>query len=131
SGSGTYVAGGVEPPEGTPAPAGPGHQEAPRLARMGAYAQSVWTELPLHENVPFNLGVSSPDPRTVDFLRRIGQRNLARLNETHRGYGHVQGLPELREHISRYLGASRSVRCTADQIFIVSGAHQALDLALR
>ncbi|MCB1969920.1 MAG: PLP-dependent aminotransferase family protein [Geminicoccaceae bacterium] len=41
------------------------------------------------------------------------------------------GYGPLREALARYLGASRAVRCRAEQVFIVSGAQQALDLAAR
>ncbi|HMH52480.1 MAG TPA: aminotransferase class I/II-fold pyridoxal phosphate-dependent enzyme [Candidatus Acidoferrum sp.] len=37
----------------------------------------------------------------------------------------------LREAIAAYLGLSRGVRCTADQVIVVSGVQQALDLVTR
>lgn len=41
------------------------------------------------------------------------------------------GHPALRAAIADWLGRSRAVRCTADQVMIVSGSQQALDLAAR
>ncbi|MHA1571545.1 MAG: MocR-like pyridoxine biosynthesis transcription factor PdxR [Alphaproteobacteria bacterium] len=41
------------------------------------------------------------------------------------------GYGPLREAIAGYLGASHAVRCHADQIFIVSGSQQAIDLIAR
>lgn len=41
------------------------------------------------------------------------------------------GFGPLREALAGYLGAARAVRCTPDQVFVVSGAQQALDLAAR
>ena len=41
------------------------------------------------------------------------------------------GYRPLREAIALYLGAARAVSCTADQILIVSGAQQAVDLTAR
>ncbi|MEZ5859913.1 MAG: PLP-dependent aminotransferase family protein [Geminicoccaceae bacterium] len=41
------------------------------------------------------------------------------------------GYRPLREALAAHLGAARAVRCTAEQVFIVSGAQQALDLAAR
>lgn len=41
------------------------------------------------------------------------------------------GWRPLREALAAHLGAARAVRCTADQVLIVSGAQQALDLAAR
>jgi GntR family transcriptional regulator/MocR family aminotransferase len=45
--------------------------------------------------------------------------------------GDPAGHPPLREAIAGYLGAARAVACTAEQVFIVSGAQQALDLTVR
>jgi GntR family transcriptional regulator/MocR family aminotransferase len=41
------------------------------------------------------------------------------------------GYKPLRDAIAAYLGAARAVTCTADQVIIVSGSQQALDLAAR
>ncbi|MDX6750818.1 PLP-dependent aminotransferase family protein [Geminicoccaceae bacterium 1502E] len=41
------------------------------------------------------------------------------------------GWRPLREAIATYLGAARAVRCTAEQVIVVSGAQQALDLTAR
>ena len=54
---------------------------------------------------------------------------LARGNEPH--VRHAAGHPPLRAAIAQWLGRSRAVRCTADQVLIVSGSQQALDLAAR
>ena len=49
----------------------------------------------------------------------------------HLQYQLPMGLPELRETVAEYLRTSRAVRCDAEQILIVSGSTQALDLAAR
>ena len=41
------------------------------------------------------------------------------------------GLPDLREALAGYLRRSRAVRCEADQVIVVSGSQQAIDLAAR
>jgi GntR family transcriptional regulator/MocR family aminotransferase len=41
------------------------------------------------------------------------------------------GWRPLREALTAHLGAARAVSCTADQVIVVSGAQQALDLAAR
>src|SRR5260370_16649942 len=41
------------------------------------------------------------------------------------------GIKELREAIGTYLRAARSVRCEWQQIMIVSGSQQALDISAR
>lgn len=55
--------------------------------------------------------------------RSIGSWLLA--EKDHRGYR------PLREAIAHYLGSSRGVGCTADQVIIVSGIQQGLDLLAR
>src|SRR5436305_8032724 len=47
------------------------------------------------------------------------------------GYGDAAGYRPLREAIAAYLGAAPAVRCEADQVIIVAGAQQALDLTAR
>lgn len=46
-------------------------------------------------------------------------------------YGNVQGLPILREALTRYLREARAVVCRPDQIFVVSGAQSGIDLVAR
>jgi GntR family transcriptional regulator/MocR family aminotransferase len=46
-------------------------------------------------------------------------------------YGDALGLKSLREAIALYLRTSRAVVCEADQIMIVSGSQQALDITTR
>lgn len=45
--------------------------------------------------------------------------------------GDAAGFRPLRKEIAAYLGAVRAVRCDAEQIIVVSGAQQAIDLAAR
>src|SRR5262249_6158453 len=46
-------------------------------------------------------------------------------------YGDPAGYRPLREAIAGYLRATRAVRCDADQVLVVNGAQQALDLIAR
>jgi len=47
------------------------------------------------------------------------------------GYADAAGYRPLREAIAAYLGVARAVRCDAEQVIIVAGAQQALDLTAR
>ncbi|MGA9767833.1 MAG: PLP-dependent aminotransferase family protein [Blastocatellia bacterium] len=47
------------------------------------------------------------------------------------GYSTSAGYKALREAIASYLGAARAVNCEPDQVIIVAGAQQALDLVAR
>jgi GntR family transcriptional regulator / MocR family aminotransferase len=44
------------------------------------------------------------------------------------GHGSAGGYQPLRRAIAEYIGSSRGVRCTPEQIIVTSGAQQALDL---
>jgi GntR family transcriptional regulator/MocR family aminotransferase len=46
-------------------------------------------------------------------------------------YGHPMGSRNLREAIASYLRTARGVRCEAEQIMVVSGSQQALDISVR
>jgi GntR family transcriptional regulator/MocR family aminotransferase len=46
-------------------------------------------------------------------------------------YGPPEGQPQLREAIADYLRSSRAVRCHAEQVIVVNGSQQALDLIAR
>src|SRR5579862_1316567 len=46
-------------------------------------------------------------------------------------YGDLMGSPALRRALAGYLRTARSVRCEADQVLIVNGSQQALELAAR
>ncbi len=47
------------------------------------------------------------------------------------GYGPSAGYRPLREAIAAYLGAARAVRCEPEQVIIVAGSQQGLDLTAR
>jgi len=46
-------------------------------------------------------------------------------------YGSASGFLPLREMIAAHVGATRGIRCEVDQVIIVNGAQQAIDLAAR
>jgi len=46
-------------------------------------------------------------------------------------YGNLRGSQALRETIASYLKIARSVRCEAEQVMIVNGSQQALEIATR
>ena len=58
--------------------------------------------------------------------RRARSAGLGSLNDYD-----PRGYKPLREAIAHYLGSSRGIGCTADQIILVSGVQQALDLLAR
>ena len=46
-------------------------------------------------------------------------------------YAPAGGLPTLREALASYLGSSRSVVCSSEQVIVTSGIHQVIDVAAR
>ncbi len=69
------------------------------------------------------------------FPREVWRRLLARQWRTgwHEAmdYGDPAGYRPLREQVAAYLARSRAVRCTPEQVVIVNGTQQALDLLAR
>ena len=62
---------------------------------------------------------------------RLSNKILPELPEEQWLYGHHQGLPELRREISRWLYGTRGLEISPDEVYISSGASQALNMILR
>jgi GntR family transcriptional regulator/MocR family aminotransferase len=90
---------------------------------------------PIHHGTPgqnaFHPGMpdapSFPYKEWSKILAKQANENGTKLFGTY----HVVGHPQLREAIAAYLGMSRGVRCTADQVVITTGAQAAFDLLSR
>jgi GntR family transcriptional regulator/MocR family aminotransferase len=103
------------------------------LSRVAAMALAAAERLPpAHRGspVPFRIG----DPAIDVFPVRVWSRLVARSWRSGRvplGYLDPAGARPLREAIAEYLIGSRGVRCEWQQVFIVSGTQQAVDVAIR
>lgn len=77
--------------------------------------------------------VGQPDLKSfpVHIWSRLLSRYSRELKVKALQYGDAMGLEELRHVLATYLRTSRGVRCDAEQIMIVSGSQQALDIAAR
>src|SRR3954470_14572698 len=64
----------------------------------------------------------------VDLWARVASRVLRRAPRSLYAHGNAAGYQPLRRAIAEYVGASRGVHCSPEQIFVTSGAQQALDL---
>lgn len=75
------------------------------------------------------------DPALAEFPAKLWGQIVARRARTFKSWLQTEddgrGYRPLREATAHYLGSSRSVRCSADQVIIVSGVQQALDLLAR
>ena len=79
---------------------------------------------------PFRLGAAM-DAFPFQTWQRIVTRHWQRPQRSLMGYGDPAGYPPLREAVASYLGAARAVRCTPEQVIIVAGTQQAIDLVGR
>jgi GntR family transcriptional regulator/MocR family aminotransferase len=67
----------------------------------------------------------------VELWARIAARVYRKAPRSLYGQGDAAGYPPLRRAIAEYVGQSRGVRCSAEQIIVTLGAQQALDLLAR
>lgn len=63
-----------------------------------------------------------------EIWRKIHNRLSRRLHPEFLTYSRHGGCPQLQHALADYLRVARSVDCTAEQILITTGTHQALDL---
>lgn len=106
-----------------------GGAEPPGPSRRGARL----TRLPQHGNRPRAFAPGLPELASFPFedWARLLARSWRNPPRSLLIGSEPAGYRPLREALAAHLGAARAVRCTADQVFIVSGAQQALDLAAR
>ena len=79
----------------------------------------------------FQHGLPAVDQFPFELWARLTARHWRRRPSQLLTYGDPAGYRPLREAIAAYLATSRGVKCHPDQVVIVSGSQQALDLAAR
>lgn len=82
-------------------------------------------------SLPFRLTQPSLDEFPLQAWTRIASKTLKSSSVESLSGGQRAGLSSLRSSVADYLGASRGVSCGADNIVIVSGTQQSLDLIAR
>lgn len=80
---------------------------------------------------PFGLGQIAFEYFPLQAWNRLVARRSRALSAGSLGYGDPMGWRGLREAIATHLRAARGVRCEADQIMIVSGSQQGLEITAR
>jgi GntR family transcriptional regulator/MocR family aminotransferase len=98
--------------------------------------RAIWDSIDapaLREHAPrFDFGVGMPDASLFpyDTWRRLLARQIrsSRLNAE---YGDPAGHPRLRAAIAHYVGVSRGVTASAEDVIVTNGAQQAFDLIAR
>jgi aminotransferase class I and II len=71
------------------------------------------------------------DAITIEAWRRVGFKQSKTLENINLYYANPIGELTLRAEVAQYIRAARAVRCEPEQVVIVSGAQQALDLSMR
>ncbi len=81
--------------------------------------------------IDFGLGRPFAEDFPYDIWRRLLAQYLSTDDAVLSRYGSAAGFQPLRETLADYLNTVRGVRCTVEQVVIVSGAQQALDILAR
>lgn len=108
-------------------------RKGPALSRRGALLAGtrVSVSRPIDSLQAFRTGVPDYAAFPFDICAQLAARHWRNPPRELLSYGDPAGYRHLREAIAAYLGAARAVRCTADQVIIVAGSQQGLDLAAR
>jgi GntR family transcriptional regulator / MocR family aminotransferase len=129
-GSGTFVAATIAAPRLDES--GNGSDAAPRRMSLSAQALPKFERPSWAEHLgPFQLGQPELQSFPIHIWSRLVSRHSRGVKVSALQYGSPMGLEELRQSIAAYLRASRGVRCDPQQIMIVSGSQQAVDISTR
>jgi GntR family transcriptional regulator/MocR family aminotransferase len=134
-GSGTYVSK-ILPDEWFQVPRddGPRPPAQPKPRRkVSNYARGVrlLPNLEVRPSRAFRANMPALDLFPATLWAQVAARRLRRVSTSLLlGCGPL-GYPPLREAVAGYLNTSRGVKCAPDQVAIISGVQEALDLAVR
>ena len=130
-GSGTYVSQTL-PDALLHAPRAKSTARAPvRHITFSAYARRLprFTRAEFRPVRAFRANYPALDAFPTSLWAQVAARRLRRASVQLLGGGESLGYRPLREAVAEYLNTSRGVKCSADQVLIISGVQQALDRA--
>ena len=140
-GSGTYVSRSLpddllraRPNAAREAPRVPASARVDRgLSRRGELLAATPATATVRRGRPraFRSGVPALDAFPSETWARLEARCWRGAPQSLLGYGDPAGYRPLREAIAGYLGAVRAASCSWEQVVVVSGSQQALDLCAR
>lgn len=104
----------------TPAP--------PTQSRVSGKAHPRSTTVAVGSPRPLQLGVPALDAFPRKTWVRLAAQHLRRLDGAAMSYPDAQGHASLRRAIAAYLGVSRGIACSHEQVFVTAGYRGALDL---
>ncbi len=79
----------------------------------------------------FKIGQPAIEEFPHETWRRLVQRRVRSLSVLSLNYGDPRGYSPLRGAIAEYLDRARAVKCRPEQVVVVTGSQQALDLVTR
>lgn len=103
------------------------------ISQIDAPIHSVHRVLPWlgERSGAFTLGCPALDQFPVKVWSRLLLRHSRNMQVSSMQYGNPLGAASLRESIASYLRTARGVRCETEQIMIVSGSQQGLEITTR
>jgi len=135
-GAGSYVA--AQLPERDAPPRQPEREgravadTAPRrLSRRAAALRAYPGHYQPAASVPFAPSLPPTDLFPRELWNRLLQREAARPGDECWHYGASNGLPALRRAIAAHASAMRAVRCSPEQVIVVTSTQQAVELAAK
>jgi len=133
-GSGTVVSRSLPPrmskAEPTPARSKNLNQERRRVSKRCLKLWNARGFFASRRSGPFNVQIGF-DCFPLALWNGLVTRHARNAQAKSLDYGDPMGLEQLRERIAEYLRTVRGVRCDAQQIMIVSGSQQGLEIATR
>lgn len=138
AGASSRVAAGAMSARGTSPTAGraAGHRASRIHARLSAFGERVSSlELPRADapragHIDFKYGpLAGADFPTLAWMK--ASRRLERERPPRLAYADPRGDPALRRALQSYVARARGISCDVDQLLIVNGSQQALDLCAR
>ncbi|AXY76340.1 PLP-dependent aminotransferase family protein [Paraflavitalea soli] len=82
------------------------------------------------EAVPFQVGMPALDQFPYKLWQQSGNQVLKNFKQAHLGYEDTLGCWNLRKAIAAYLRIARAVTCEAEQVIVVTGSQQGLNLVV-
>lgn len=109
------------------------HSKGASLSQRGMLLGSASLNVPGRPGPPraFHPGIPALDMFPFDIWSRLLTKHWRRPPRELLGYGDPAGYRPLREAIAAYLGVARAVRCNAEQVIVIAGSQQGLDIAAR
>lgn len=104
-----------------------------RLSRYGARLTEDWRRVSRRDAIiRFSPGIPDLEHFPLPLWRRVLGRQMRKLAPSVFNYAeHSAGYQHLRDQIAAYVTRLRAVRCSPEQVVIVGGSQQGLDLCAR